>query len=49
MRQPSNYTPINSDMMEPGYTVTDRPVRVMISIIPGDTLILQYKIPSDSA
>jgi len=29
-----------------GYTATDRPVRVMVSIIPGDTLILQYTIPT---
>jgi DNA-binding GntR family transcriptional regulator len=27
------------------YTSDDRPVRVMISIVPGDTLILQYTIP----
>lgn len=29
-----------------GYTAEDKPVRVMISIIPGDTLILQYTIPT---
>lgn len=27
-----------------GYTANDKPVRVMISIIPGVTLILQYTI-----
>jgi hypothetical protein len=29
-----------------GYTAADRPVRVMVSIIPGDALILQYTIPA---
>jgi GntR family transcriptional regulator len=29
-----------------GYTANDQAVRVMISIIPGDTLILQYKVPT---
>jgi GntR family transcriptional regulator len=29
-----------------GYTRTNQAVRVMISIIPGDTLILEYKIPT---
>jgi DNA-binding GntR family transcriptional regulator len=29
-----------------GYTRTDVAVRVMISIIPGDTMILEYKIPT---
>ena len=29
-----------------GYTAADKPVRVMVSIIPGDTLILQYTIPT---
>jgi DNA-binding GntR family transcriptional regulator len=29
-----------------GYTADDKPVRVMVSIIPGDTLILQYKVPT---
>lgn len=29
-----------------GYTAEDKAVRVMISIIPGDLLILQYKIPT---
>jgi DNA-binding GntR family transcriptional regulator len=29
-----------------GYTAENRPVRVMVSIIPGDTLMLQYTIPT---
>ena len=29
-----------------GYTAQDMAVRVMVSIIPGDTLILQYKVPT---
>jgi DNA-binding GntR family transcriptional regulator len=29
-----------------GCTATNKPVRVMISIIPGDTLILRYTIPT---
>ena len=29
-----------------GYTRINQAVRVMISIIPGDTLILEYKIPT---
>lgn len=29
-----------------GYTAEHRPVRVMVSIIPGDPLILQYTIPT---
>ena len=29
-----------------GYTASDRAVRVMASIVPGDTLILQYVIPA---
>ena len=28
-----------------GYTAEVRPVRVMVSVVPGDTLILQYTIP----
>jgi GntR family transcriptional regulator len=38
-------TPV-AEHIRTGYTAEDRPVRVMISIIPGDTLILQYKIPT---
>jgi GntR family transcriptional regulator len=29
-----------------GYTADGKPVRVMVSIIPGDTLVLQYKVPT---
>jgi DNA-binding GntR family transcriptional regulator len=29
-----------------GYTADNRAVRVMVSIVPGDTLILQYKVPT---
>ena len=29
-----------------GYTAENKPVRVMVSIVPGDTLILQYKVPT---
>jgi GntR family transcriptional regulator len=29
-----------------GYTADNKAVRVMVSIIPGDTLILQYKVPT---
>ena len=36
-------TPV-AEHIRTGYTASDKPVRVMISIIPGDTLILQYKI-----
>jgi hypothetical protein len=32
--------------VETGCTRTNQAVRVMISIIPGDTLILEYKIPT---
>lgn len=38
-------TPV-AEHIRTGYTATDKPVRVMISIIPGDTLILQYTIPT---
>jgi DNA-binding GntR family transcriptional regulator len=38
-------TPV-AEHIRTGYTATDKPVRVMISIIPGDTMILQYKIPT---
>jgi DNA-binding GntR family transcriptional regulator len=36
-------TPV-AEHIRTGYTSADRPVRVMISIIPGDALILQYTI-----
>lgn len=38
-------TPV-AEHIRTGYTADDRAVRVMISIIPGDTLILQYTIPT---
>jgi DNA-binding GntR family transcriptional regulator len=38
-------TPV-AEHIRTGYTADNRPVRVMVSIIPGDTLILQYTIPT---
>jgi DNA-binding GntR family transcriptional regulator len=38
-------TPV-AEHIRTGYTAEDQPVRVMISIIPGDTLLLQYTIPT---
>ena len=38
-------TPV-AERTRTGYTAAGRPVRVMISVIPGDTLILQYTIPT---
>ena len=38
-------TPV-AEHIRTGYTADDKAVRVMISIIPGDTLILQYTIPT---
>jgi DNA-binding GntR family transcriptional regulator len=38
-------TPV-AEHIRTGYTATNRAVRVMISIVPGDTLILQYTIPT---
>src|ERR1022692_4463264 len=38
-------TPV-AEHVRTGYTATNRPVRVMVSIVPGDTLILQYTIPT---
>jgi DNA-binding GntR family transcriptional regulator len=38
-------TPV-AEHIRTGYTEQNRPVRVMISIIPGDVLILEYKIPT---
>jgi DNA-binding GntR family transcriptional regulator len=38
-------TPV-AEHIRTGYTADNRPVRVMISIVPGDTLILQYTIPT---
>src|ERR1700733_1755845 len=36
-------TPV-AEHIRTGYTRTNQAVRVMVSIIPGDTLILEYKI-----
>jgi DNA-binding GntR family transcriptional regulator len=41
----STGTPV-AEHIRTGYTRDGKPVRVMISIIPGDTLILQYTIPT---
>ncbi len=41
----STGTPV-AQHIRTGYTAEDKPVRVMISIVPGDTLILQYTIPT---
>ena len=38
-------TPV-AEHIRTGYTANGKPVRVMISIVPGDTLILQYVIPT---
>ncbi len=38
-------TPV-AEHIRTGYTAEDRPVRVMVSIVPGDTLILQYTVPT---
>jgi DNA-binding GntR family transcriptional regulator len=38
-------TPV-AEHLRTGFTADNRPVRVMVSIIPGDTLILQYTIPT---
>jgi DNA-binding GntR family transcriptional regulator len=38
-------TPV-AEHIRTGYTAENRPVRVMVSIVPGDTLILQYTIPT---
>ncbi len=38
-------TPV-AEHIRTGYTAENRPVRVMVSVIPGDTLILQYTIPT---
>lgn len=38
-------TPV-AEHIRTGYTAADQAVRVMVSIIPGDTLILQYTIPT---
>jgi GntR family transcriptional regulator len=38
-------TPV-AELTRTAYTAEHRPVRVMISIVPGDTLILQYTVPT---
>ena len=38
-------TPV-AEHIKTGYTAEDKPVLLMISIIPGDTLILQYTVPT---
>jgi GntR family transcriptional regulator len=38
-------TPV-AEHIRTGYSATDKPVRMMISIIPGHTLILQCTIPT---
>jgi DNA-binding GntR family transcriptional regulator len=38
-------TPV-AEHIRTGYTASGKTVRVMVSIIPGDTLILQYTIPT---
>jgi GntR family transcriptional regulator len=38
-------TPV-AEHIRTGYTAHNKPVRLMISIIPGDTLILQYTVPT---
>jgi hypothetical protein len=41
----STGTPI-AEHIRTGYIAENRAVRVMISVIPGDALILQYTIPT---
>lgn len=38
-------TPV-AEHVRTGYTAEDRAVRVMVSIVPGDMLILQYTVPT---
>ena len=38
-------TPV-AEHIRTGYMVDGKPVRVMISVVPGDTLILEYTIPT---
>jgi DNA-binding GntR family transcriptional regulator len=38
-------TPV-AEHIRTGYTAEDRPVRIMVSIVPGDVLILQYTVPT---
>jgi DNA-binding GntR family transcriptional regulator len=41
----STGTPV-AEHIRTGYTAENRPVRVMVSIVPGDMLILQYTVPT---
>jgi GntR family transcriptional regulator len=41
----STGTPV-AEHIRTGYTAANQPVRVMVSIVPGDTLILQYTVPT---
>lgn len=41
----STGTPV-AEHIRTGYTAEDRPVRVMVSIVPGDMLVLQYTVPT---
>jgi hypothetical protein len=41
----STGTPV-AEHIRTGYTAEDRPVRIMVSIVPGDVLILQYNVPT---
>lgn len=38
-------TPV-AEHIRTGYTADNKPVRLMISIVPGDTMILQYTVPT---
>jgi GntR family transcriptional regulator len=38
-------TPV-AEHIRTGYTAEDQAVRVMVSIVPGDVLILQYTVPT---
>lgn len=38
-------TPV-AEHIRTGYTASDKAVRVMVSIIPGDTLVLEYVVPT---
>ena len=44
----STDTPV-AEHIRTGYTADNKAVRVMISVVPGDTLILQYTIPTREA
>jgi len=35
-----------AELIRTAYTAQDKPVRVMVAIIPGDALVLRYKIPT---